>query len=166
MDIQRVMDLFTTHGLLILFVIVFLEYLNLPGFPSGIIMPAAGILIAQANLSFVNAIISTLIAGVLGSVVLYYAGYYFGNPILSWMGARFPKTSHSIDKTNQYIEKYGSKGVFVARLIPVARTLISLVAGIFRMHPLHYILYSTPGIFLWNTAYIFAGYAFADVFLG
>lgn len=160
------MDLLTTHGLLILFVIVFLEYLNLPGFPSGIIMPAAGILIAQADLSFVHAILATLIAGVLGSVVLYYAGYYFGNPMVNWMVTRFPKLVGSIDKTNQYIEKYGSKGVFVARLIPVARTLISLVAGTFRMHPVAYLLYSTPGIFLWNTAYIFAGYAFADVFLG
>ena len=42
MDIDAVLNYFATYGLTLLFVIVFLEYLNLPGLPAGIIMPAAG----------------------------------------------------------------------------------------------------------------------------
>ena len=47
MDIDAVLNYFATYGLTLLFVIVFLEYLNLPGLPAGIIMPAAGILASR-----------------------------------------------------------------------------------------------------------------------
>ena len=50
MDIYTVLDYFSTYGLIFLFIIVFLEYMNLPGLPAGIIMPAAGILIAENDM--------------------------------------------------------------------------------------------------------------------
>jgi membrane protein DedA with SNARE-associated domain len=43
MDVQVLTEYFQRYGAVVIFVIVFLEYLNLPGFPSGVVMPLAGI---------------------------------------------------------------------------------------------------------------------------
>ena len=48
---QVILDYLSEYGLFFLFVIVFLEYLNLPGLPAGIIMPAVGILVAANDMS-------------------------------------------------------------------------------------------------------------------
>ena len=44
-NINDILSYMDKYGYLFLAGIVFLEYLNLPGLPAGIIMPAAGILI-------------------------------------------------------------------------------------------------------------------------
>ena len=134
MDIQTVLNYFTQYGLIFLFVIVLLEYMNLPGLPAGIIMPAAGILIAGRDMNFITALIVSVLAGLLGSYILYFIGYFLGKPVLDKFYQKYKKLRPSINKAISYTEKHGSKGVFIARLIPVARTLISLTVGTMRMN--------------------------------
>ena len=43
MDVQMLTQYFLRYGAVFIFVIILLEYMNLPGFPAGIIMPLAGI---------------------------------------------------------------------------------------------------------------------------
>ena len=78
---------------------------------------------------------------------------------------KFPKSQKAIDKTFMYIDKYGNLGILISRIIPVARTLISLVAGTFNVKFIQFTLYSTIGITIWNFAFIYAGYAFGHLFL-
>ena len=92
------------YGYIFLAIIVFLEYLNLPGVPAGRIMPAAGILIKSDGLSFIYTLIISVIAGFLGSFILYILGYYCGNPILNKLQNKFPKSKKAIDKTYTYID--------------------------------------------------------------
>ena len=75
-NIQIVLNYFSEYGLVFLFLIVFLEYMNLPGLPAGIIMPAAGILIAGNDMDFITALVISVIAGLFGSYVLYFIGYF------------------------------------------------------------------------------------------
>lgn len=164
MNLEFVIDCLTRYGLWFLFIVVFLEYLNLPGFPSGIIMPATGMLIANKNLNFILALIVSVIAGFLGSLVLYTLGYLFGKPFTEKLCFKFPKLKKSIDKSFFYVEKYGSKASFISRLIPVARTLISLINGIVKMNLLKFSILSILGITVWNFAFIYAGYAFKYIF--
>lgn len=153
------------YGYLFLALIVFLEYLNLPGLPAGIIMPAAGIVVKADGLNFTYTLIISVIAGLLGSFILYAIGHYFGKPILDKWEKKFPKSKKAIDKTFKYIDKYGNAGILISRLIPVARTLISLVAGTFNVNFIKFTLYSTIGITIWNFGFIYAGYAFSHLFL-
>lgn len=164
MDIQTVLNYFTQYGLIFLFVIVFLEYMNLPGLPAGIIMPAAGILIAGRDMNFITALIVSVLAGLLGSYILYFIGYFLGKPVLDKFYQKYKKLRPSINKAISYTEKHGSKGVFIARLIPVARTLISLTVGTMRMNFLSFTIYSILGITIWNSVFIYAGYAFGYLF--
>ena len=43
MDISSLNNYFELYGGMAIFIVVLLEYMNLPGFPAGIIMPLAGI---------------------------------------------------------------------------------------------------------------------------
>ncbi len=165
LDIYTVLDYFSTYGLYFLFIIVFLEYMNLPGLPAGIIMPAAGILIASSDMNFMTALIVSIMAGLLGSYVLYFIGYFLGKPILDKFYQKFVNLQPSIDKAIGYTDRHGNKGVFIARLIPVARTLISLTVGTLRMNFVSFSLYSMAGIAIWNIVFIYAGYAFGYLFL-
>ncbi len=164
MDVQTVLNYFTQYGLIFLFVIVLLEYMNLPGLPAGIIMPAAGILIAGRDMNFITALIVSVLAGLLGSYILYFIGYFLGKPVLDKFYQKYQKLRPSINKAISYTEKHGSKGVFIARLIPVARTLISLTVGTMRMNFLSFTIYSILGITIWNSVFIYAGYAFGYLF--
>lgn len=164
-NMQVVLDYFSEYGLIFLFVIVFLEYLNLPGLPAGIIMPAAGLLVAANDVSFLTALVLSVFAGLLGSYALYFVGYFLGHPILEWFYHRFDQMRPAIDRAVRYTEVHGDKGVFIARLIPVARTLVSLTVGTVRMNLLTFTIYSTVGILIWNFAFIYAGYAFGYLFL-
>ena len=81
-NINDILSYMDKYGYFFLAGIVFLEYLNLPGLPAGIIMPAAGILIKSRGLNFPFTLITSVIAGLLGSWCLYAIGYYCGNPII------------------------------------------------------------------------------------
>jgi len=163
---QVVMDFLEQYGMWFLLIIVFLEYLNLPGLPSGIIMPAAGLMVSQTGESFLWALTVSVIAGLLGSWVLYALGWYLGSPLLDFIYRKFPKTQKSIDKVKGYIDRYGNRGVFITRLVPVARTIVSLVAGLMKLPFGSFSTYSVGGITLWNLAYILAGYWFGNLIFG
>ena len=163
--VESVWHYFMLYGYYFLFLIVFLEYLNLPGLPAGIIMPAAGILIASQQGSFVVALLVSVVAGLLGSTALYLLGRFLDKIVLMRCYRHWPKLQPAVDKTMGYMERYGDKGVFVARLLPVFRTLISLAAGVLRVGFGRFVFFSVWGIAIWNFVFIFAGYWLGDALL-
>ncbi|HAX73498.1 MAG TPA: alkaline phosphatase [Firmicutes bacterium] len=164
MDFQTLINYFTEHGLMLLFVIIFLEHLNLPGLPAGIIMPTAGFLLSQSTFNFLSTLCLSVLAGVLGSCLLYAIGYYLGSPLLSKLTKKNKLVAKEIEKATDFQNKHGNKGVLIARLLPVVRTIVSLTSGTLRMPLRTFLSYSTIGILIYNTAFIafgyFAGYLF------
>ncbi|MCQ2968777.1 MAG: DedA family protein [Clostridium sp.] len=157
-NVNIVVEYILKYGIIFLFFIVYLEYLNLPGLPGGVILPAIGVLIASNKYSFFGMFIVSVLAGVLGSISLYYVGYYLGNPLLEWIKKKFPKTQKSIDKAFAFSKRFGSKGVFVCRLVPVVRTIVSLISGTVKEDIVEFTIYSALGISIWNLVFIFGGY--------
>ncbi|WP_066895134.1 DedA family protein [Clostridium nigeriense] len=164
-NIQIVIEYLARYGLIFVFIIIFLEYLNFPGLGAAIIMPAIGIASAKAGINFFMALLISIIAGALASYILFGISYWFGERILTKVYNKYPKTRKSIDKICLYIENYGDKGVLIIRLLPAVRTLIPFVAGMFRMNIIKFSIYSTIGIAIWNAAFIYAGYAFGYLFI-
>lgn len=162
MDANSVINYLSQYGVIFIFVIVFLEYLNLPGLPGGVIMPLAGVWISRGDMNFPFVLILSVIAGVIGSWCLYFLGFYGGNILLEKYIKKFPKQKDYINEKLNYLRSKGHMGVFISRLIPVARTIIAIPAGILKMDFLKYTLYSALGIFIWNGVFISAGYIFGE----
>ena len=158
MDANIVMEYFAKYGMIAVFIMVLLEYMNLPGFPAGIIMPLSGMMAASGHNSFFVTLVVTTAAGVLGSEILYLFGRFGGPPFERFVEKHFPKLLPSLEKCNEWIRRKGSTGVFVAKLIPAVRTLVSIPAGMAKMEPLSYTLWSAAGVLIWNAAFVGAGY--------
>jgi len=162
MTVEVIMEYFARYGGIAIFVIVLLEYLNLPGFPAGVIMPLAGIWAARGNIRFETAIFITVAAGLTGSLILYWVGYTGGEFVLKKYLDKFPKQRPAIEQKLEWVRKKGSVGIFVSKLIPMIRTLISIPAGVSRMNLVRYTISSTLGIFIWNIVFVGAGYFLGD----
>ncbi|WP_125142405.1 DedA family protein [Clostridium transplantifaecale] len=165
MDIQTLTSFFLQYGAIFIFLIVLFEYLNLPGFPAGVIMPMAGIWAAKGNISFLAAMVITVSAGLLGSWILYFFGRIGGALFLPWYVKRFPKQELLIQKNLELLRKKGAAGVFISKLIPMIRTVISIPAGMIKMDFLSYSISSAGGIFIWNFVLVGAGYWMGDAAL-
>lgn len=162
MDLTTITMYFTQYGAIAIFIIVLLEYLNLPGFPAGIIMPLAGVMAAKGNINFFWVMVITVAAGLVGSLVLYVLGLKGGAIFLNAYMKKFPKQRPTIEKNLEWVRKKGSTGVFVAKLIPMIRTIVSIPAGVLKMNIGKYIVSSTLGIFVWNFVFVGAGYVLGD----
>lgn len=165
MTVARFLELFQQYGLIVLFVVFFLEYMNMPGFPAGVIMPAAGVLVSQSRLSLAGAIVISVVAGVLGSAVIYGLCFLGGSPLAHRFALKHKKVQAFADRCQGYIEKHGGYGLALCRLIPVLRTIVSIPAGLLRVPPRTFLTWSAFGIAVWNTALISFGYAFSYLFI-
>lgn len=162
MTIQTLTEYFLRYGAFFIYIIVLLEYLNLPGFPAGVIMPLAGIWAAKGQISFPAVMLLSVAAGITGSWALYFLGRLGGPKVMAVYFRKFPKHQPVIeDKMNMLREK-GSIGVFVSKLLPMVRTIISIPAGMVQMNFMKYTVSSVLGIFLWNLVFVGAGYYFGE----
>ena len=151
MDVQMLTQYFLRYGAVFIFVIILLEYMNLPGFPAGIIMPLAGIWAARGQISFFMVMALGLAAGLLG-----------GDLFMDRYLKRFPKHEPVIQRNFELLRTRGAAGIFISKLIPMIRTIISIPAGVIRMNFVKYTISSALGIFVWNFFLIGAGYVMGD----
>lgn len=162
MDIQQFTNYFLKYGGIVIFIVVLLEYMNMPGFPSGVIMPLSGIWASQGNIEFWQVLILSELAGLCGSWILYFVGFYGGEIVLQKYIKRFPKHESAICNTIERVRNKGYIGIFVGKLIPVFRTLISIPAGVLKIQFMGYTVASALGILVWNSVFIGAGYIFGE----
>ena len=57
-----------------------------------------------------------------------------------------------------WFHKHGSLTIFLARLVPGIRTLISFPAGATRMPLAKFLVFTTAGCLLWNSLLIYVGF--------
>lgn len=162
MSIQTLTNYFIEYGAFFIFLIVLLEYLNLPGFPAGVIMPLAGIWAAKGAISFPMVLVISVAAGLVGSWALYLLGRVGGPKVMGIYFKKFPKHQPVIEDKMAMLKEKGCIGIFVSKLLPMVRTIISIPAGMVQMNFLKYTVSSVLGIFIWNLAFVGAGYYFGD----
>ena len=109
-------------------------------------------------------IITSSFGGIIGSLTNYFIGYKYGESILNIISNKYTFLKNPIAYAKNYMIDNGRKSVFTARMIPLARTTISLVAGAYKIPLLQFIFYSLNGIVLWNAILITLGYIFRNNF--
>lgn len=162
MNMEILMNYFSQYELIVFFIIIFLEYLNVPGLAAGIVMPLAGVWAANEGIGFFTAIFISVIAGLLGSLVLYAIARIGGEIFLKKLINKFPSQEKTINNKLDYLRQKGSVGVFVSKLIPMARTLIEIPAGVLKIDFMKYFCSAGLGIFVWNLIFVGSGYIFGE----
>ncbi|ONI48184.1 alkaline phosphatase [Candidatus Epulonipiscioides saccharophilum] len=162
MDLTLINGYLADYGFLCLFIIVLIEYLNIPGFPSGIIMPLGGLWIHNNNLSLTQGLLITTLASIIASWILYFIGRIGGFPLLQKYMERFPKQKNTIEKSIVKLEQNSNWIIFTSKLLPIFRTVIPFPAGALKLNFLRYTVFSILGIFIWNYGFMAAGYYLGD----
>ena len=139
-------------------VAVLLENL-FPPIPSEVILPLAGFTAAQGHMTLAEAIVGATIGSVVGALMLYGIAYAIGAERMRRLFGKMPLTDASdIDKANDWFARYGLLSVFIGRVIPIVRSLISIPAGIARTDLVRFTLLTAVGSAVWNTILVMAGY--------
>ena len=111
MSISELTDYFLRYGAFFIYLIVLLEYLNLPGFPAGVIMPLAGIWAAKGEISFPMVMVLTVFAGLTGSWALYLLGRFGGGKVMEFYFKKFPKHRPVIEEKMAFLREKGGTGI-------------------------------------------------------
>ncbi|CAA9356416.1 Alkaline phosphatase like protein [uncultured Leptolyngbya sp.] len=156
-----VVSIMTKMGYLGVGLLMFLENL-FPPIPSELIMPLAGFTVAKGEMDFTLVVFAGVVGTMLGALPWYYCGKLLGEERLRRLADRYGKwiamSGKDIDKANLWFSKHGGKAVFLCRLVPGVRTIISLPAGISEMPMIAFLFYSTLGTTVWISLLTGLGY--------
>ncbi|MFG2891201.1 DedA family protein [Streptomyces sp. NPDC048248] len=134
-----------------------------PPLPSEVILPLTGFAAGQGVISLASALFWTTLGSVAGAAVLYWIGGLFGRERVHAIWAKLPLVKSSdLERTEQWFVKHGTKAVFLGRMVPIFRSLISVPAGVERMPLPTFLALTTLGSLIWNTVLVMAGYWLGD----
>lgn len=132
-----------------------------PPIPSEVIMPLAGYLAATGSLSFIPTVIAGTAGSVVGTLLWYWLGKALGDARLKRWAARHGRwmtvSPSDIDKAEAWFLRHGGAAVFLGRMVPAVRTLISVPAGIARMPMGKFLAFTIAGSLLWTLLLAGAG---------
>ncbi len=126
--------------------------------PSELVMPPAGYLVAMGRMNAALAMGSCILGGLLGS----YANYWIASRVGRWFFVRYGRwvlvSEESLNRAEGFFQRHGPIAVFVSRLFPVLRHLVSIPAGIARMPVGLFFLYTGAGAGLWGAILMAIGW--------
>jgi membrane protein DedA with SNARE-associated domain len=133
-----------------------------PPIPSEVIMPLAGFMATQGQLSLLGVILAGTLGSVLGAVPLYYLGRGISDERLKAFADRHGRwltvSRHDLDHAKQWFDRHGRMAVLFCRLVPGVRSLISIPAGLEGMPLAPFLLCTTMGAGIWTALLASVGY--------
>lgn len=147
------------------FALMFLENI-FPPIPSELIMPFAGFAAARGELSLLWVIVAGVIGTLAGNVVWFEAARAFGadrtrrlcEKYGRWIGVTRP----DLDKAEATLRRWGPLAVFLGRMMPGIRTVISIPAGLIEMPRLTFYAWTTLGSAIWVGGLAVLGYMLGE----
>lgn len=139
--------------------LVFLETV-FPPIPSEVILPFAGYLSHTGTLSLPALVVWSTVGAWLGALVLYALGRFVGldRTVDAAVWTRIV-SRRDAERGADWFRRFGTWSVFLGRMIPGVRSLISLPAGAAAMNLLVFSVLTLLGSFLWNGVLLGAGAA-------
>lgn len=142
-------------------------------FPSEVVIPPAVYVAASPEsalcvtgnylLDVLLIVLFGTIGAMLGAIINYGLAVWLGRLIIykfadSRLGHLCLLSSEKVQKAEAYFNEHGKVSTFVGRLIPGIRQLISIPAGLAKMHFGQFLLYTFLGAFMWNSILALLGY--------
>lgn len=155
--ITTIMEQFSYIGI---FLLMALENV-FPPIPSEVILTFGGFMTTYTTLSVPGVIISATMGSVFGAILLYWIGYYLDiekiETIVDRWGHILRLKREDIARANAWFDKYGYWTIFLCRMVPLVRSLISVPAGMTKMNVWLFLLFTTLGTLIWNVALVMIG---------
>jgi membrane protein DedA with SNARE-associated domain len=150
------------YGYFAIFILMVAESACIP-VPSELTMPLGGALAAGAvpgvHLSLVLVIAVGVGGNLAGSYIAWAVGRYSGQGAWRRLTRFVAGGDDGLARAQRWFDRYGARSVFIGRLLPVVRTFISLPAGLARLSPVRFGVYTVAGCIPWIAGLAWAGWA-------
>lgn len=135
--------------------------------PSELVIPPAAYLAVAGKLNLGLIIFFSTLGCVIGAVCNYLLSYYLGRKIIyaladSRWARIFFINRQKVEHAEHYFLENGNTSTFIGRLLPGIRHLISIPAGLSKMHLKKFIIYTALGSALWNSILAVMSYVLVD----
>ena len=141
--------------------LVFLENV-FPPIPSEVVIPFAGFAAREGDYTLWSVILAGTIGSVAGALPLYYLGYRLSEARVMQLADKYgvwlTVSGDDIQRADAWLRERGQVAVFICRMIPGLRSIISIPAGIAGMPLLPFLLWTALGTGLWTALLAIAGY--------
>ena len=142
-------------------------------FPSEVVVPPAAYVAGIEGSSLhttdsypINVLLVVLfgpLGAIIGAIINYLLAMWLGRPIIyafadSKLGHLCLLSREKVEKAEAYFNEHGKVSTFIGRLIPGIRQLISIPAGLSKMHFGWFLFYTFLGAVLWNVVLALLGY--------
>ena len=163
-----VIDVIDKLGYLGVAFLVALENL-FPPIPSEVVLPAAGIWANRGGrgmAELIGMIAAATVGAVVGAWILYGIGVAVGEDRLRVFVARYGRwfgvKEKDFDKADNWFDRHEELAVLLCRCVPLVRSVVSVPAGLRRMNPARFTLYTAIGSAVWNSILIMVGFYAQD----
>ena len=124
--------------------------------PSELVVAPAAYHAASGGLNVFLVVLFATIGAAIGATINYVVALYVGRPIVykfanSKWGKMCLLNQEKVEKSERYFDNHGVVATLTGRLIPGIRHLISIPAGLARMHYGKFLLYTTIGAGVWHS---------------
>jgi membrane protein DedA with SNARE-associated domain len=157
-----------TYGYPSVFAAALLENL-FPPIPSELVFPLIGFSAQTNGLGMAGAIGMAIIGAVgstVGAIIIYFVALKIGLPTITRIGKRYHLISESdIRKTETWFVRHGELAIFLGRMAPGIRELISIPAGIAQMNIVRFTFFTFIGSCIWSLFLTLIGFFIGDAWI-
>ncbi len=101
-------------------------------------------------------------AAIAGDQCNFMIGHFFGRKIIE-SGKVKAMTPERIQKSEEFLNKWGKLSIFLGRFFPFIRTFVPFLAGMGGMHWRDFVTFNVLGGLTWSTGFTLLGYFFGGI---
>jgi membrane protein DedA with SNARE-associated domain len=154
------MNFIEQYGYLSIFILIAVENI-FPPIPSEVILAFGGFITTHTSMTPIGVTLTATAGSVMGAVILYKIGTLLNarklERLIDGYGRILSLRSKDVHKAFSFFKRYKNSAVFICRMIPIIRSLISIPAGMARMNFKVFVLLTALGTLLWNLLLVSAG---------
>jgi membrane protein DedA with SNARE-associated domain len=149
------------HPILVYGVIVLVSFVEGP-----ILAMICGLLIKLGDIPFIPAYTALMIGDLIGDVVWYNIGYYFGPLFIGRFGKYFGITENGVATVKRIFHKYSNQILIISKItMGFGFALVTLVtAGITKIPFGRYLALNFLGQFVWTGLLLYVGYLLGNLY--
>jgi membrane protein DedA with SNARE-associated domain len=140
-----------------------------PPIPSELVFPLIGFSAQTNDLGMAGAIGMAIVGAVgstVGAIIIYFIALKIGLPTITRIGKRYHLLSESdLKKTETWFVRHGELAVFLGRMAPGIRELISIPAGIAEMNIVRFTFFTFIGSCIWSLFLTLVGFFIGDAWI-
>lgn len=153
----KVVNIVDALGYLGIFIMTLVEGTFVP-IPNEITLIPAGYLAAKEVMNVPLLLICAILGNLVGALLNYFLAYYYGRRLITRYGKYFFMSEERLAVLEGFFKKHGPVSVFLGRLLPGIKHVISFPAGLAKMDLKTFCVYTFVGGAMWIVVLVSLGY--------